>query len=437
MLTICLITKGRANYLPAALKSYEHFIDTGNVNVVLIDNCSDSASKKILDEWRQKFTTSVSYYRLDVNSPTADSYWDILNKLNLEWVVFPGDDDQLVFEIYDLWRKELGNNPDLKAFSSSAQIIDAQGRSINRVRTSPIFALTDRVQVLIQAFHEAPFLWPGLFFKFSEVPEVIIKSRYVFDWWIGLHLILADNYLVTQSIGVKYRVHPNQESFQASNRRKFFEGFNMLTSFIESKEFSSWVQRLTDPQKKDFLKKIQVVRPIYSQDSFYLSIIKDLTKVILSNSSSHLVTTELVEEYAKAGGVLTKYNDLNNIFSGFLVRIQKSPGNFKFVCTPGACEQLQEVGLQFNQDSDYELTAYCNHSKANNGAVFIDCAKFKEMNRDEIADNIILRFVEEFEAIGIFDFSFTPREKLLISYFRSKKPRFPRKFKDYLIHLTR
>jgi hypothetical protein len=266
---------------------------------------------------------------------------------------------------------------------------------------------------------------------------VIIKSRYVFDWWIGLHLILADNYLVTQEIGVKYRVHPNQESFQASNRRKFFEGFNMLTSFIESKEFNSWVQRLTDPQKKDFLKKIQVVRPVYSQDSFYLSIIKDLTKVILSNSNSHLVTTELVEEYAKAGGVLTKYDDLNNLFSGFPVRIQKSPGNFKFVCTAGACEQLQIVGLQFNQDSDYEFTAYCNHSKVNKSAVFIDCAKFKEMTRDEIADKIILRFVEEFEAIGTFDFSFTPREKLFISYFRSKKPRFPRKIKDYLIRLTR
>ena len=40
-LTICLITKGRKEYLEDALKSYEKFLDVDNVDVILIDNGSD------------------------------------------------------------------------------------------------------------------------------------------------------------------------------------------------------------------------------------------------------------------------------------------------------------------------------------------------------------------------------------------------------------
>ena len=54
-LTICLITKGRKEYLTEALNSYEKFIETGDVNVILIDNGSDNLSKQILINWKSKF----------------------------------------------------------------------------------------------------------------------------------------------------------------------------------------------------------------------------------------------------------------------------------------------------------------------------------------------------------------------------------------------
>ena len=38
-LTICLVTKGRKDYLSEALTSYEKFIETADVNVILSANC--------------------------------------------------------------------------------------------------------------------------------------------------------------------------------------------------------------------------------------------------------------------------------------------------------------------------------------------------------------------------------------------------------------
>ena len=47
-LSICLVTKGRKEYLLDALNSYEKFIATGEVDVIIIDNGSDVLSKEIL-----------------------------------------------------------------------------------------------------------------------------------------------------------------------------------------------------------------------------------------------------------------------------------------------------------------------------------------------------------------------------------------------------
>ena len=53
-LTICLVTKGREKYLPEALKSYESFLSTGEVDIIIIDNGSDTISRNILCDWKVK-----------------------------------------------------------------------------------------------------------------------------------------------------------------------------------------------------------------------------------------------------------------------------------------------------------------------------------------------------------------------------------------------
>ena len=66
-LSICLVTKGRKEYLLDALNSYEKFIATGEVDVIIIDNGSDVLSKEILYNWKLKHDSKVSYYRVETN----------------------------------------------------------------------------------------------------------------------------------------------------------------------------------------------------------------------------------------------------------------------------------------------------------------------------------------------------------------------------------
>jgi glycosyltransferase involved in cell wall biosynthesis len=95
------VTKGRKGYLAEALNSYEKFIETGDVNVILIDNGSDKYSKEILDQWRFKYNSKVQYFRSETNEQLSGVYfWEKIKAFNPEWILFPGDDDVLVFDIF-------------------------------------------------------------------------------------------------------------------------------------------------------------------------------------------------------------------------------------------------------------------------------------------------------------------------------------------------
>ena len=94
------MTKGRKDYLSEALTSYEKFIETADVNVILIDNGSDEYSKQILDKWRFKYNSKVNYYRSETNEQSSGVYfWEKIQIFNPEWVLFPGDEDVLVFDM--------------------------------------------------------------------------------------------------------------------------------------------------------------------------------------------------------------------------------------------------------------------------------------------------------------------------------------------------
>ena len=436
-LTICLVTKGRENYLTSVLASFEKFLSTSEVEVLLIDNGCDITSKRILDEWRFKFPSQVFYSRLEVNSSAPIHFWEILKEFAPDWVLLPGDDDKLVFEIYDEWRKELEFNPELNAFASSAQIIDSSGKLLKQIRKPPLIGLFEGIESLAHSLHEAPFFWPGLFFKFGQIPEKIVNSRYVFDWWVSLHLVLSGNFKVTESIGVQYRVHSNQESFQSSNRRKFFEGFNMLTSFIKSNEFECWIRKLSDSDKIKLISSIEKIRPIYSQEYFYLPIVKEISNVIIKNSSSEFLRLEIAEKYLLSGGVFTKRNDLSNLFNGLLDSPQSSPGNFALACIPGTCEKLMQTEIVFNKVSDAIIEIYCRHSKPAKGAIFVDCKKINELSNVEISDKIILLINQEYEFRGDFNFTVTPKERYLITLTRAIRPNLPGFIKGLFNRLKR
>ena len=145
-LTICLLTKGRNAFLNDALSSYEKFFESGNTDVILIDNGADSFSTQILLDWKLKHDKKVSYIRNEPNDPGGFTvFWEKLKPFKLDWVLNPGDDDILVYEAYKEFVDEVEKNPFLNAFASSAQIIDFSGKATGEVRTPSITKVSDPI----------------------------------------------------------------------------------------------------------------------------------------------------------------------------------------------------------------------------------------------------------------------------------------------------
>jgi glycosyltransferase involved in cell wall biosynthesis len=433
-LTICLVTKGRKEYLEDALKSYEKFLDADNVDVILIDNGSELLSRQILLDWKLKYDEKVSYFRIETNNPSGfTAFWEIVESFNPDWILNPGDDDILVFDIYTEWIKALEENPELDAFASSAMLIDSFGRETGEIRTPAINQLSCRAEITARSLYEPPFFWPALFFRFSAIPKPVLISRFVHDWWIGLQILAKDQILTTSRIGVKYRVHRGQESFQTSNRRKYFEGYNMLTSFIQTREFKNQLDKLSDSEKEKLIELCIDNKLLYSQPEYFMSLIKDLTIKVVESSKSASIGNEIFEKYTMSAGVYTKRNDLENLYTGLTLNSTESRGNLSLSFSENVCKKLRDINEIFNETAKAQMSISCNHSKYDSGSILIDCDKFNTLNEVEISDSVLVSINEHVERNGLLSFTISPFERAFIVFYRKLKFRVPKIFKKHLL----
>jgi len=437
-LTICLITRGRQEYLSEALESYEKFIDTGNVSVILIDNGSDYLSQKILLDWKSKYSREVFYIRSDINQPVVfPFFWEKIKSLSAEWILFPGDDDILVFEIYEEWIKELKNNVDLNAFAPSAQIIDDSGKRTGEVRYPAIHMINCQIELLARSLHEPPFVFPCLFVRIDAIPHTVIYSKFVFDWWLGLQLVIKGNVKSTKSIGINYRVHEKQMSFEASSRRKSFEGYNMLITVISSVEFAQLLEISPILEIEKLLSICIETRPLYAQQDYYISIIRELSFSIAKVSKYNYFRNNISEAYVLSSGIYTKKGDLENLYTGLNLDAKESNGNLALFFSENVCENLHNVGKFFSETAETKVILSCKHSQASKGSILINCANFNNLNEREISESVLVSINDHLENNGLLSFTISPFERALIVFYRKLKLKIPKVLKKYLFKLKK
>ena len=437
-LTICLITRGRQEYLSQSLESYEKFIDTGDVSVILVDNGSDFLSQQILLDWQSKYSEEVFYIRSDINQPVVfPFFWDKIKSLSAEWILFPGDDDILVFDIYKEWIKELKNDMDLNAFAPSAQIIDGTGKITGEVRYPAINMINSQIELLARSLHEPPFVFPCLFIRIDAIPHTVIYSKFVFDWWLGLQLVLKGNVKSTKSIGINYRVHEKQMSFEASSRRKYFEGYNMLITVINSVEFEKLLESTNILEIEKLLSICIETRPLYAQPDYYISLIKELSFSIAKVSKYNYFRNGIAETYVLSSGIYTKKGDLENLYTGLNLDAEESSGNLALFFSENVCKNLCDIGKFFNESAKTKVSLSCKHSKANRGSVLINCTNFNVLNELEISESVLISINDHLENNGLLSFTISPFERALIVFYRKLKLKIPKVFKKYLFNLKK
>jgi hypothetical protein len=422
MLTICLWTRGREDFLPNTLLSFEKLFKYDFINFMLIDNGSSQEAQKILANWVRKFPDRTYIYRFEVNDTRFSKSWKLIREYATDWIVFPGDDDEFVPEIIEEWIESLQTHPNLVAFNASLQVINADGKA-SKINIYPNAAgIKNKIESIAQSFHCPPFNWPSLFFKLSAIPEEIPNSRYACDWWIGCNLLLSGEVLTTKSIGIRYRRHIGQESQRAPLRRKNFESYIWLSKLINGKIYLDWVRSLSDEEKIIFWDYLTANPPIYGDEVFNKLLLASIYFSLLHEIKSLAEKIILINRYASLNGVLLHKGQVVNLLELNQTENILFSSNYSLQLGQGGCEKLIYILNNYDASAAYfNFKIYCIHSQKLNDGVFIDCAKLKESDTEYNLDFITKEITNFLEQSDLFNFSISPKERKIILILRSYK----------------
>lgn len=425
MLTICLVTKGRLKHMDAALESLNAALKYDFVKVIIFDNGSYSVSSEKLAKWSLNRAEKVKYLRNEINDPRQYWYIDYLRNQDVGWVVFPGDDDILQMAGIEEWKKLIDESQDLEAICFSALSIDDLGKSENKILTPAIFHHQGKLKILAQSLHEPPFIWPCLFFDVSKI-DFSVPSRYVFDWCVGLNIVVNNNFILSDKIGLKYRSHPSQESNLAPLRQKVFEATFWITEFLTSHTFQKMVMNLSVEEKIRLWTYANQVSPIYGNSEFSRPVIFALKSTLLGGEYNSRLSAIIATDLAI---------DLNTIFpEQRALNFTKLPistneqfhSNFDLKLEIGVCEPIQRMSLFFSSlGSGISANIGCLHSHKSRKSLRIDCKALIGRDQGEVIDLFITQLSQIAEIRGDFSMTITSSEKWVIRFLRKLKTHLP------------
>jgi len=437
-LTVCIVTKGRGQFLEQLLNNLQFLIKDPLVDILILNNGAPTDVANSLNDWVRKNPLQTRIVNFKENSSCPSSYWSDIVANSNSWVIMPGDDDLLENEIIEAWRLALLKNTNLVAYSFSARLIDSDGDSRGELIRPPVLQSKGSLSQIAGAFHEPGFIWPALIFKISALKLKIPSSRYAFDWCVGLALLTAGEIESTSQVGLSYRVHESQESAIAPLRRKFFEGSFWIAKFIESAEFELWISRISDEDRLEFWNEIQACKPIYGDEYFGRNIEFLLAMILLDKTSEIEYRDSIINKLAFNNGVLLKDSESQNFIETTKLFTTSARGNLALKLPNGACSDLKDAAkLLKGGNNALVIHAVCQHSKPNRDLSYINCSDFKFNAQQVNADLIVDQLTQRLEFDGKFNFSLTGSEKLVIENLRKFKYRIPIHIKDLLRRVIR
>ncbi len=423
--TICLVTRGRSDFLDDCLRGLEDCLQTGLADVLIFDNgCPIEISIKLAD-WCNTYEVDCVRYQENDSRPTR--IFSEIRRRELHWVVFPGDDDVFIVESLSHFKRELESNSELSAIAFNVETINSQGKSLNKVRKPEFRSSLPKSVSVAKSFHEPQFLWPSLFFRVDLIEQPVPTSRFYFDWWVGQCLILNGNLSWVDKCAVKYRVHPLQESFLANNRRKYFEATQWMIRFIDSDVFQTWARVVDQTELIEFWNYLLAHKPIYSSEYYSGQVLQKLSSVLLSLKSELHLHPEIIGTYAATKGVWLRTGELNNLTDVESPSGRPFPSNISIKAIAGSCTSLLLASQLFELNSGLSKTyvVSCRHSSSSRSDILMDCEQFAGFDIDQIADQIVLKLSESSEFLGEFDFLTTGAEQSLIIWLRRVKKSIP------------
>ena len=416
-LTICLITKGREQYFSSLVKGIEKCLLDPEVTLLIIDNGSNALMKGKIEEWARSLERT-ELVRLENNVTSAAVIWQEIYKRDLDWAIFPSDDDVLEPQIINTWRAAVNSDTKLIAFATSLSLINEKGFKTGEV-ISPTCTEKEGVTRVAAAFHEPPFLWPGLFLRVTKLPKDLPGSRYVFDWWIGIQLLISGKVECSDNVGAYYRIHDEQESNLVTSRRKYFEALLCLDEIVVSREFGVWLSNISFLEKLSFWESLISFSPIYGDTSFSNILLTSLYRKVVDSCSLVHEKAEFANRFALHNGVLLRTGQVATVLPGATGLSETLPGNLNLIIEEGACDEFRGIATLVSSNSArYSRRLACSHSGKSSNVLTIDCASLRAKEVDNAADELIMILSQDYERKILKAHTFTSGEVFVLQILR-------------------
>ena len=430
-ITLCLITKGRPEYLRPLLQSLDLVIRHNKVHLYVVLNGVESKVSATFQDWGETHSGRVKFLEFVDNDPDISRMWNEVISLKTEWVMFPSDDDVInhaFFHNLD-FLESLPLN--IGAVATPMRLIDSKGLESGLTR-GPVFSSNlSRAENVAKAFSQSPFLWPGLIARVSALPRRIPSARYVADWWIGLYLILTTGIKVLDNSAIFYRVHEKQESFAASLSRKNLEAIVHLGEIINSTIFADWLNSCDALEVIEFLKSIRKYPPLYGEIKFSSELVSVITRRVIELRSEPKIHQNALFTNAYAHDVLINDSQLKFFFSSPATQgLERDEYNFNFKLLDQVCERMKDsLSSSENLNEKSFLRVGCNHTSRVETQIRLNCEELDL--KSDLIDQLLLQSAAYFQSEDVFQNVVSPFEYRIIKKFRSSKKLVP----GYLIAL--
>lgn len=426
-ITLCLVTKGRPKYQDALLRSFEKALEYEYVEVFIILNGVPDNTKESFLRWSEGFPNRVTFHFSECNKPSISKFWQEITSVQTEWIMFPSDDDVLNGEFFMEWGRVDQSVLENDAVSTYLNLIDSNGKDRGILREPSYSQSLSDMENSAKAFHECPFLWPGLIIKVASLPRSVPDTRYVVDWWMGLHLVFSGRVYQWKISVTNYRVHDEQESNVAPLARKNFEGLTHLSGFIDSEVFTRWVNAQPESELLNFLSSIRKYPPLYGDPKFSSQLVSRIaSKVVAERNEPSLISSAYLTN-AFCHEVLLNSTQIRNVMSEKL-HIPLPPRSFNFnpLLRDSVCENVRLL-LESQNSEDFQepiISVGCLHSSKEPGDVNLDC--LRPNANDSLVDQLLLNATIYLEKNDRFQPRISPFEYKLIKAVRVIKRLSPR-----------
>jgi hypothetical protein len=426
-ITLCLITKGRPDFLNELLASFDRALDHKSVKVLVILNGVDPKIMNDFYKWGGKHIGRVDFASFAQNDAGISRLWSEITSLKTKWVMFPSDDDVINEGLSSVLDNLESIPAEIGAVATPLNLIDSKGSEIGLVR-KPIFSPDlSIVENSAKAISQCPFLWPGLIIKVSALPKHIPNARYVTDWWIGLYLIFSTGIAILDSPVIFYRVHEQQESFAASLSRKNLEALTHLGEFFQSPTFSDWLNARTAAEVMDFLFFFRKYPPLYGEIKFSSELVSIITKRVMELRNESDIHRVALFTNAFAHDVLIDTAQLKYFGKSEASRIvDTNVFNYNFTLNASVCQTVRVLGdsSRDSKNATLSLRIGCNHTVKVRGEIQLNCDE--KYSKEDLIDQLLIKCAEYFQSQEIFQNSVSPFEYRLVKMIRLIKKRAPK-----------